>query len=280
MGYAIKSYLEYKNTQGMPPRNYAQLKYTLGKVEESFGKHTLVNRINRGFINAKVKAWQDDKYKPGTINKRLNLITAAFNHVRKEGYIDAIPHMDRLPSPAPKDIWANANQIRDFIDSITQPHVKLFALLAAHTLSRKQAILDLTWDRVDLKRNKIDFNVPGRVRTGKRRVEVPIVSKELRSALVKAKKYRQTDHVIEYNSKGDISISIAFRKAATRAKLSWLTPHILRHSGACLLAQKGVSIIDIAGIMGDTVTTVQKHYLKHSPEHLRKATSILEKIYG
>lgn len=279
VGYAIESYLEYKKPD-MPTRNYKALEYVLGKVKQSFGSELPVKSINRAFIKSKIVQWQANGFKPGTINKRLSIFTASLNHVRKEGYLDTVPHIDKLPAPPARDKWANPNQVRDFIDSITQPHIKLFALLAAHTLSRKQAILDLTWDRVDLKANKIDFNVPGRVRTGKRRVEVPIVSKELKNALKTAKRYKSTNHVIEYNGKGDISISVGFRRAATRVKMAWLTPHILRHSGCCALAQKGMSLIDIAGLMGDSVTTVQKHYLKHSPDHLRKATAELGKIYA
>lgn len=281
MGYVIESYLEYKKASGMPPRNYKELEYTLNPVKQAFGKDFPISDITRQISRNKTQTWLKANVKPGTINKRWNIFAAACNHVRKEGYLDSTPYIEKLPSPAPRDKWATPKQVRQFIDSIKLPHIKLFALLAAHTLSRKSAILELTWDRVDLKRNRIDFNVPGRVKTIKRRVEVPIVSHELKTALKMAKRYATTDRVIEYQGKaGSGMISIGFNRAAKRAKMTWLTPHILRHSGAIALAQKGVSLIDIAGIMGDNVTTVQRHYLKHSPEHLKKSTAILGELYG
>ena len=89
-------------------------------------------------------------------------------------------------------------QVSILLKCCISPHVKLFALLALHTLSRKQAILDLTWDRVDLVNKRIDFNLPDMPENKKRRVVVPIISKTLMSALKEAQELAVTDHVIEY----------------------------------------------------------------------------------
>jgi integrase len=49
----------------------------------------------------------------------------------------------------------------------------LFWLLAFGTGARTAAMLDLTWDRVDLIRRTIDYRVPGVVYKNKRRAVVP-----------------------------------------------------------------------------------------------------------
>lgn len=46
----------------------------------------------------------------------------------------------------------------------------------------------------------------------------------------------------------------------------WVTPHIMRHTFASLLASKGVSIFKIAQWLGDDVRVVQKHYAKLLPK--------------
>jgi site-specific recombinase XerD len=46
----------------------------------------------------------------------------------------------------------------------------------------------------------------------------------------------------------------------------WVTPHIMRHTFASLLASKGVSIYKIAVWLGDDVRVVQKHYAKLLPK--------------
>lgn len=45
----------------------------------------------------------------------------------------------------------------------------------------------------------------------------------------------------------------------------WVTPHVMRHTFASLLASAGESIYDIAVWMGDDVKVVQKHYAKLLP---------------
>jgi len=53
----------------------------------------------------------------------------------------------------------------------------------------------------------------------------------------------------------------------------WVTPHVMRHTFASLLASKGVSIYKIAKWLGDDVRVVQKHYAKLLPkdEDIEKA---------
>lgn len=59
-------------------------------------------------------------------------------------------------------------------DKRSRLHLPLFILLALYTGARKEAILSLRWPQVDLQRNLIDFNPPGRERTSKGRPIIPI----------------------------------------------------------------------------------------------------------
>jgi integrase len=56
-------------------------------------------------------------------------------------------------------------------------------------------------------------------------------------------------------------------------KFLQVTPHTLRHTWATLAARAGFSMYQIAGVLGDTVSTVERNYLKHSPDHLRDAVN-------
>ena len=44
-------------------------------------------------------------------------------------------------------------------------------------------------------------------------------------------------------------------------------PHILRHSRATHLLQDGVSIYEVAKLLGDTIATVERVYGHHAPDH-------------
>ena len=47
---------------------------------------------------------------------------------------------------------------------------------------------------------------------------------------------------------------------------SWVTPHVMRHTFASLLASDRVSIYKVATWLGDDVRVVQKHYAELVPD--------------
>ena len=55
------------------------------------------------------------------------------------------------------------------------------------------------------------------------------------------------------------------------------TPYTLRHTAATWMAQRGVPMWEIAGLMGHTSTRmVERVYAKHHPDHMQKATRALD----
>ncbi|MNE82137.1 site-specific tyrosine recombinase XerC [compost metagenome] len=52
-----------------------------------------------------------------------------------------------------------------------------------------------------------------------------------------------------------------------------MTPHTLRHTAATLMARKGVSLWEVAGVLGNSVAVVEKTYAHHCPDHLRTAVN-------
>ncbi|WP_419730733.1 site-specific integrase [Lichenicola sp.] len=161
------------------------------------------------------------------------------------------------------------------IDGCEAPHIRLFVLLALQTAARAAAILELTWERVDLEQRRIDFRLPGRASTKKGRAQVPI-NDTLLEALRVASEARTTNHVIEWAGGQVASIKTGFRAAATRAKLAQVTPHTLRHTAATWMAQKGVPWWEIAGMMGHTSPRMlEETYGHHHPDHLSHASAAL-----
>jgi integrase/recombinase XerC len=57
-----------------------------------------------------------------------------------------------------------------------------------------------------------------------------------------------------------------FSDYMAQKKCPWVTPHIMRHTFASLLASAGVSIFKIATWLGDEVRVVEKHYAKLLPK--------------
>src|SRR5690606_20748430 len=126
--------------------------------------------------------------------------------------------------------------------------------IALETAARKQAILDLTWDRVDFETSTIHFDVPGRVKTKKRRASVPI-SSALRPVLERAHRERIGDLVLDNKAAVWKSIQVAAIKAGfsdqvvvrgDKPKATGISPHVLRHTAATHMARRGVSLFTIS----------------------------------
>jgi|SRR5579884_1379876 len=152
---------------------------------------------------------------------------------------------------------------------------QVFTILAFTTGARMGAILDLTWDRVDLKARTIDFNPGGRDQTNKRRTVVPINERAF-AALVEAREGALTDYVVEYGGKQVKSVKKAIAAASRRAKVP-CSPHDFRRSAARWMAEADVSMERIAQFLGHTSTRVTyATYARFSPRFMADAAKALD----
>ena len=55
-----------------------------------------------------------------------------------------------------------------------------------------------------------------------------------------------------------------------------VTPHVLRHTCATMLAMKGRPLDEIADFLAADPATIHKHYRKHQPDYLRAAAKALD----
>lgn len=210
----------------------------------------------------------------GTIRREGAVLRAAVAWAVREKWIDTAPHIELPPSPPPRDRWLTREEVSALVAACATPHARLFVILAYHTAARRGAILDLTWDRVNLDRRTIDYDRPGRRQTKKRRTVVRLNAVAL-AALVAAKRAAITDYVIEYRGKPVEDVDTAFSAACERAGIENCSPHILRHTAATHMVMAGVPLEEVARMLGDTKAMVERVYGKHSSEYLRRATDAL-----
>ena len=211
----------------------------------------------------------------GTARTELQALRAALRWAAKKGLIATAPPVLIPSRPEPRQRWLTRDEAIKLIDACRGPHVRMFVILALHTAGRAGALLALTWDRVDLDRRLIDLRDPTRAATRKGRATVPI-NDTLLPALTDAHKLHTTEWVIEYAGQRVGSVKHGFRDAVSRAGIAGVTPHTLRHTAATWMAQKGVSLWDIAGFLGhSSPRMVEETYGHHSPDHLRDAARAL-----
>lgn len=143
------------------------------------------------------------------------------------------------------------------------------------TAGRIGALLELTWDRVDLDHRMIKLATND---TGPRkgRARVPI-NDRLMAALKPASAAALSRYVIEWGGRKVGSIKTGFNAAVARSGIEHCTPHDLRRTAGWLMAEAGVPMEEIAQYLGHrNPAAARGTYAKLSPDHLRKAAGALE----
>jgi integrase len=209
--------------------------------------------------------WRARGQHPTALRRELEELRATLRHAHLR--------YDHIALPAnrpPGDKWLSEEQAARLVEAAGAiHHIRLWCLIALITGRRKGAILDLTWDRVDLDRAVIDFDNPDRQRTKKRRGAIGI-PRALVAALRDARQVAVTSHVIEWRGKPVKGIEGGFAKVRKAAGLAaWVTPHVLKHTCISRLAERW-PVDKIADYTETHPETVRRIYRKVNGEALRE----------
>lgn len=269
--------------------------YAWKNLEPHFG-HLFPSDIDQAQVDAysdrRTHASRDTlgrKATTGTARREIAYLIAALNFCAKgkRPILDpkALPMIDLPAADAPRDRWLRIEEVQRLLDAAASmrrqgrgggrmTRAERFLWIALETAARKQAILDLTWGRVDFEANVIHFNVPGRTLTKKRRADVSI-SSALRPVLLRAYEERVSDLVLDNKAAVWKSIQVAAIKAGfsdqpikrgEKPKATGISPHVLRHTAATHMARRGVPLWKIAQVLGNTLAMVEKVYAKWTPD--------------
>lgn len=132
------------------------MKYTGKPVLNHFGHlrpDLITVEASRSYTAARRKAGRSD----GTILTELGHLSIALNWAKKRGLITSVPAIDRPSKPAPSERSFTLEEIKKLLESDCSPHIMLAMLMTLSTAGRVSAILELTWDRVDLDASKSIF---------------------------------------------------------------------------------------------------------------------------
>lgn len=225
----------------------------------------------RAFIAARRHAGRKD----ATIRTEMGCLRTCLSWAAKSRLIDAAPRIVMPQTPQPRARYLTHDEVNRLLDAAGDPHIKLAIILMVTTAGRIGALLELTWDRVDLGRRIIRL-ATNDIGPKKGRATVPI-NDTLMAALQTAHSADVSDYVIEWGGRKVGSIKTGFNAAVKRAGIEHCTPHDLRRTAGRFMAEAGVPIEEIAQYLGHSNPNVTRStYSRFSPEYLRKAASALD----
>lgn len=212
--------------------------------------------------------------RPSTVRRELGVLQAALNHAHSEGLLVHPIAVTLPPESAPREHWLTRSEVASLLRQ-AEPHIRRFIILSIYTGRRASAILELIWARVDLDTGVIRFRADGQAETNKRRGRVRI-PRQLRGHLKRWTDPRRT-HVVEFRGKPVASVKTGIIRAAERAGIKGVTPHVLKHTAITWAVKNGLHLEDAAEYFDTTPETIRKHYWHHSPHHQERAVEIIER---
>lgn len=240
---------------------------------------------------ADIPDWQhliDREYLAGVSAKTLknswSLVASALEYA---GY--PVPKV-RLPQLVPASRpWLDADQILRFVQAVHGLPCEIPALLALHSLRRSELIA-LTWDKVDLRSNRITvegsavldadgtmvYKETNKSRNSRR--VVPIMIPALRSALAGVPVEERTGYVVTCNPN---IIWYQINRTCRDVGLPEVGVHGLRHSFASLAHHVGLPEDETMLIGGwEDAQTMHKIYTHIAEADRLKAENLMSEFYS
>jgi integrase len=222
------------------------------------------------------------KLAPSTVSGYMMTFRSFFNWA-----VDVAKIMRRNPMDGVKVVRTTGNRREDFADFALRDkliveaptdELRLILFMGFHGGLRKKEIIEARpfWFNLNAGMLELRKTATMNFKDGEER-SIPM-TREFVSFM---RRFGLSEpYVLAPNVKAGKSIyRYDFRKPFTdymKAQgVPWITPHIMRHTFASLLASSGVSIFKIATWLGDDVATVQKHYAKLLP-----GDKDIEKAFG
>lgn len=276
----------YYEEHGIGCVSSERVRYCISKLNAFWAGKT-VSDIDQRSCREYIRRRQESRpngIKLGTVRRELGTLIAALNFCVRDGKLAQSVFIALPEKSEPKERWLTVREASCLLWEArkggrnTRTYLPLFILFGLYTGARSEAILSLTWDRVDLKSHRINFHINGRRRTKKRRPKVPIPRQLL--TFLKLAKLRQPASFASRADGGPVIHNIGepmlrvirgFKGAAGRAGLADVSPHTLRHTFGTWMAQQGTPLWHISGWLGQDAEITERMYAHHHPDFMEVA---------
>lgn len=206
-----------------------------------------------------------------TVNRYLAALSSCFAHGRKE-----LQWVEKNPVEAISKPSENPGRVRFLSDDervrlldACRVHADLYlaVILALTTGARQAEIMTLRYGQVDFNRRVITLT---KTKNGETR-SIPLVGEAFTLLQERSKLRNLTDDRVfpPVMEKGDTrSLRTAWEAALKKAEISDFHWHDLRHTAASYLAMSGVSLVEIAKVLGHRTLQMVARYSHLADEHI------------
>lgn len=228
-----------------------------------------------------------------TIRRELGSLSAALRMAYKDRLFDTEVFVSRPPEQTADIEYFKCNEALSLIRlagrmNRAKNHLQLFLQIGFLTGRRKDSILTLKWADINFEKSIINWEVLGKVITNKRRPKSRLPKRLRKHLLIHRQKFPDDEYVISYRGKPVKDIKTAFKSVAKLFReeklekhikefgadgsvdidsfLPTAYPHMMRHSCATWMMEKGVNKREACQFLGMTEDTLVRRYWHHHPD--------------
>ena len=225
------------------------------------------------------------KKSDATINRYCSALSHSFTVATKEfGWMEEnqMLKIKKLKEPRGRVRFLSDEEREKLLQICKEsqsPFLYILVVLAIGTGARKMELLALKWEDVDLNRGMIFLYDT----KNKERRSLPLVgiSKDLMKQHHRNRNQNTRLVFPAKNLKDPIDVRTPFETVLARAEIKDFRWHDLRHSCASYLAMNGVTLAEIAGVLGHKTLSMVKRYSHISDAHTSQVVERMNnKIFG
>ena len=243
------------------PGTYEQYKIAWDKLIAAVGD-ILLPDLSRKHIDLFVQSELAKGNKPVTVNKDLRSLKAILNKAVEWEYIKESPmakyKMLKVDKKPPRAL--TREEIVRLLSAIDDEHFRLFVAFALYSGCRRNEILSLTWDKIDLENRVIYIE-----KTKSHHSRYVPISSSLMAVLERLKHFSQVGKLFPRWSPNWVTHK--FKHYARKAGLPDIRLHDLRHTFATHLVAEGVPLKVLQELLGHqslTSTLVYAHAMEET----------------
>lgn len=277
-------YVADKKVAGL--RSLKAPKIYLARLVEHFGAARI-----RSITYSAVDAYRLKRLQAGlsiaSTNRELSLLRSIFNFAKRDCLISRTPFEMGAPLISAADEVKRTRVLSSeeeeklllaFSDDSPRGHLRPLVIASLDSGARRGELLSLRWSDVDLEGGVITLRALN-TKTARKR-ELPISSR-LRNELERlrtASESRQSEDSPDSLVFNSCSLQKHFKAALTIAGIENFRWADMRHCFASRLAHSGMSISELAALLGHTQIQTTLRYANPTTETLQKATDILNQL--
>lgn len=209
-----------------------------------------------------------------TPKRELTFVKASFIYAHRRNRTGLVPYFE---IPEAECAFRRPLTDEEYKLVMRQPmtgRLKRFYRLAYFTGHRAEAIEELTWSRVDFQRLTINFNVPGRRLTNKRRNAAFPIPDEFIETLQGWKAMAKDEFVIGAGGTTYPEAHRVVRELAGITDPTVVPRHCMRKFFATRLFEAQADPEKVALLIADRADMLRKHYVTFSDSSMREVANI------